>query len=64
MKSVRIGILLAAGVLWLLLAPQNVVVRYVSLATVMSVVYAFTVVLYGRGLAAVKRGRESHRTNP
>ena len=51
MKTLRIALMLAAGVLWVLLAPQDIILRYVSLIAVMSLVYTFTVVLFGREVA-------------
>jgi hypothetical protein len=59
MKTLRIVLLLAAGVLWALLAPQDIVLRYASLIAVMSVVYAFTAVVFGEdpAIESAKRGR-------
>ena len=58
MKSLRVVLLLAAGVLWFLLAPQNIVLRYVSLIAVMSVVYAFSVVALGEEVALQESNRQ------
>lgn len=57
MKNLRLLFLLAGAVLWTLLAPPNLVLRYVSLITVMSAAYTISFV----GLSQTIAVQESKR---